>query len=447
MLRAQVEKMAAELREYKKRLTLTGGNGNGISSISGGVPSYLSGKGLGGNMTNNPSNLNFEFEFPRFGSLPGSQTFKSFDGPLRKPASDNRERPSTLPAGKPALQKRPSESSVASFTNNSTNLVPSQERPNAKDISGLSGLFSPSILEDVGSGANLDYMTHTSSGTSRSSSDSATGNNDTGNSTSHSSPCASMISQHGPSSSCGTSPEPLTQSPIALKPNETLLGTIGEEHEHVCTASTEGEVTFCEKLNMACGNPNNPVPRAMSKPSALSDSIGTGFDGIDWLAEQNGGQFDPVLYGDYREPQDNIVANSTFGDTFFSEAFAMPDFGSPFNAAPSPAAKKDLVKEMDDKLDGEDEVVPGEDNSRMLSCNNIWFVTTPGHPPPLYALTSARDRLQSCDKVKSGDFDLDGLCSQLQQKARCSEKGAVVDEKDFNDVIKAFVAKDCTTFG
>lgn len=50
-----------------------------------------------------------------------------------------------------------------------------------------------------------------------------------------------------------------------------------------------------------------------------------------------------------------------------------------------------------------------------------------------------RDRLQSCPKVKDGEFDLDLLCKDLQKKAKCSETGAVVNESDFNSIMKSYV--------
>lgn len=50
-----------------------------------------------------------------------------------------------------------------------------------------------------------------------------------------------------------------------------------------------------------------------------------------------------------------------------------------------------------------------------------------------------RERLQNCPKVQSGDFDLDGLCSDLQKKAKCSGTGAVVDENDFKKVMSKYL--------
>jgi AP-1-like factor len=168
-----------------------------------------------------------------------------------------------------------------------------------------------------------------------------------------------------------------------------------------------------------------------------------GFDinGIDWFAQQNGNQFDPQLFGDYREPQENILAGDTYNtDGFFNDAFAMPEFNSPFNAATSPALSRK------DKLIEEDEVVPAEDPSQLLTCNTIWYVSTAVSCPPLSRLSAnvlvIRDRLQSCPKVKEGEFDLDLLCKDLQKKAKCSETGAVVNESDFNMIMSSYVGQD-----
>jgi len=175
------------------------------------------------------------------------------------------------------------------------------------------------------------------------------------------------------------------QSPAPGKPAEATLSTIGEER----AGNTEG--TFQDP----------------------------GFDvnGIDWFAQQNGNQFDPQLFGDYREPQENILSNDVYTtDGFFNDAFAMPEFTSPFAASPATSRK--------DKVGEDDEVVPAEDTTQLLTCNTIW------------------DRLQACPKVKEGEFDLDLLCKDLQKKAKCSETGAVVNESDFNKIMNSYVGQE-----
>jgi AP-1-like transcription factor len=380
--------MSMELREYRKRFSLTGGVGRS-PSLNNGLPPYLAGKGLGNGAVNNPNDVNFQFEFPRFGRLPGPSTTTTAtvngNRSSTSPSITSQQVPSPVERGQvsprnQSLQYPATNRSTAGLSTVSLTQTPGQV--DGGDMSSLSGLFSPSILDSVGKTPPFDFFANTNnavSNGSRSSTDSANGNMSTGHNTSYSSPSASSNSNHGASSSCGTSPEPSMQSPVYNKPADITLTTIGEES---AGTAGEGELTFCDKLNMACGNPNNPIPRTMSETGGNSGNLETpAFDinGIDWFAQQNGNQFDPQLFGDYREPQENILAGEPFSDSFFSEAFALPDFNSPFNVAPSPVPpKKDLVAQIDEKQNEEDEVVPGEDRATMLNCNTIWYASL--HP-------------------------------------------------------------------
>lgn len=51
-------------------------------------------------------------------------------------------------------------------------------------------------------------------------------------------------------------------------------------------------------------------------------------------------------------------------------------------------------------------------------------------------LTSPRDKLQNRQDFKDGTIDIDGLCTELRAKARCSESGVVVDSKDVEAALK-----------
>jgi AP-1-like factor len=53
-----------------------------------------------------------------------------------------------------------------------------------------------------------------------------------------------------------------------------------------------------------------------------------------------------------------------------------------------------------------------------------------------------REKLQNCPKARSGDFDLDGLCADLQKKAKCDGTGPVVSEVDFQHAVKKYLCKD-----
>jgi AP-1-like transcription factor len=164
-------------------------------------------------------------------------------------------------------------------------------------------------------------------------------------------------------------------------------------------------------------------------------------DDFTWLASQNNFQFDPQLFGDYREPQENILGTNSNGldDNFFNDAFAA-DFTTPYNMAPSPVTQKkaapDLVAQID-AAKNSDEVGP---DGQLLTCNTIWYDETPDYQRHSTD-SDDREKLQTCSRVQSGDFDLDGLCSELQTKAKCSGNGPVVNEKDFKSVMGRYLGK------
>jgi AP-1-like factor len=51
-------------------------------------------------------------------------------------------------------------------------------------------------------------------------------------------------------------------------------------------------------------------------------------------------------------------------------------------------------------------------------------------------LTTSRDKLANRPDFKDGTIDIDNLCSELRAKARCSESGVVVDNKDVEAAFK-----------
>lgn len=98
------------------------------------------------------------------------------------------------------------------------------------------------------------------------------------------------------------------------------------------------------------------------------------------MAQQNGGQFDPILFGDYRDPQDNILNSSNFGG-FFNDAFLSQDFSNPFNTADfiaSPPPKRDLMKEVEIQQNGNDDgfllhpVTTINDKKQTIGCDKLW---------------------------------------------------------------------------
>lgn len=339
VLRAQVERLQTELREYRKRLSWMT-SGNGLSAMSA-IPSAHSQGAYG--LQNNE----FLFDFPKFGDLPGSHLFngqnkndqsKPIDRQTRVPGVLSRENLHGL-IGAPIA-------SPISMSNSSTPTATGSTKANTSK-------GTPNSISTKTPYTSIKSSTTTAH--EKSTSDSPSSSSD-----SHQS---QMLS------SSGTSPEPSLNSPPDTKHNESGCSVHG--------SSVHGEESFCAKLGMACGNINNPIPAVrdqQNKPNAGTNNhpVDETF-GLDWLAQQNGGQFDPTLFGDWREPQDAVLSQD-FG-TFFDEAFPLPDLGSPSHNLTEVAIqppKKDLISQIDRRL--EEEVVPGEDKAQMLSCTKIWYV-------------------------------------------------------------------------
>lgn len=352
-LRAQVDRMTTELHQYKQKLSVMTSSKTPLAREK--VP-------FGQAAIGNLSDVNFQFNFPKFGTLPGPMQTKQRS--TSQPISPH-QNATQVPS--------PAKSRTDANSPQSGKL---QDSLFKDDFTKYNGILTPSMSSSIANGSRVSL-------------DSA--NYSLGGATS--SPSASSNSNTGPSSSCGTSPEPFTQSPMGSKPIETMT-TIGEEQ----AAGLEGFAQFAN-LDFSSNH-------------------------FDWLARQNNGQFDPQLFGDYREPQDSVLANPTFDD-FFNDAIDA-DFFTPYNVAPSPAiSKKNIIDEIDAKKDAcDDEIAPKKQN---MNCNQIW------------------EKLQSCPKAQTGEFDLDGLCSELTKKAKCSGSGPVVGEHDFDSILKKYMGKEVSS--
>ena len=381
----------------------------------------------------NNNNNNFSFEFPRFGGLPGTQLLDN--GPLSK------NKNASMSSGTSGRQNStgpgisPASKASGSFTNSPDPMgnSPATNGAQRNNSNGFSGFNTAPTKVNRGS--------TDSSATSQS----RVFQFNSGSSTHSGSPSSTTSPNGGQDSSCGTSPEPSHMSPG--QPRDTIADG------YVCHGNSEGEVLFCEKLNMACGNPRNPVPRAMSKsddkpsPAVINaaKSPTPALNGIDYFANQNGGQFDPTLFGEYRDTQNAIVGDGDFTGGFFNDAFLNAGYGSPFHFGDTPAVQKpNPLEEIERIQDGEDEVVPGDDINSMLNCHKIWSVY-PQQPNASCTLKPARDKLSSRPDFKDGTIDIDNLCSELRAKARCSESGVVVDHKDVEAALKR-LPKDAMPF-
>jgi len=437
LLRAQVERLQVELKEYRKRLSWI--SSNGLNRSSQPASQNQARKSSANNQND------FQFEFPKFGDLPPMPATNLFSttGTQNKQATAAKRAASNGTSNSPSMVQtngaRRSNSSTSqqnqparfgslsqSPMSNAYSASPqpqAQQKDHSGSIDSLSGLFSPSILEASRHSSLGGYFPQTAlSGNSQSGrrnldsgalanvpgvySNSSISNSD--------SPASSAESQNA-ISSIGTSPEPSLNSP-ANKLTEFNLNPITEESQ----LAFGGKDYLCKQISQACGCIDDPIPPIfnMSNDKTLGYTGDTGLDtsGINWLAQQNNNTFDPVLFGDYRETQENVLSQD-FG-SFFNDAYPLPDLGSPLHnyndLTVEPSAKNDLMRQVNMAKDAE-EVVPN--NDKPMSCNKIW------------------DRLQSMEKFRNGEIDIDNLCSELRAKAKCSEGGAVVDRKDVDKIL------------
>ncbi|KAM0723756.1 hypothetical protein Q7P37_000746 [Cladosporium fusiforme] len=491
ILKAQIDRLQTELKDYRKRLSL-----NGTSSRNSPPSSTYGGHSGSGNAAVNAQN-NFQFDFPKFGALPGSQMFPNAnDSQHGGTSTSTSQRGSVTPpvtnqspganvaygstAQQPVLNRANSAgtslspgsmqgngsnvgspNTSASLNNNAANynFAPYSTNDNmhgfATTLPQMSGggndpfgdLFSPSIMKTVNQSNNYFNSTQQKSNapSANNGGESTAGIPDNRvfrfNSTSDSaSPSASSLSQWNANgtanSSCGTSPEPSHGSPLNKEKS-------GEQYEKSSLQNTYNANTNA--------NANNAF---MSNQYANNNLGAFDINNANYNVPQLD-SFDPVLFGDYRDnTQDNILGND-FSAGFFDDALntSTPlDYGSPSNlfgilqtlpqpmqqpSTTAPAPSRNLMAEIDKTRDGGDEdyglpnmqpqqtaqsqqaaTTKKDSSGKLISCNSIW------------------NQLQSNPDFQDGKFDLDGLCSELRAKARCSESGVMVDQDHVDKALK-----------
>lgn len=423
LLRAQVERLQMELREYRKRLSSQ-------SNIGRSPPSAT----LGSFSSSGSTPLNpFSFDFPRFQSVPYGPLFGSnavqaspqsttmdFNlnhGTVSRHTSTDGTSPGNNQVNTPATTDgtRSQHGSVSQDSSSVNAGSPFGENMFKARNSSLAGL---------GPGTSPEYNIFTSPTTTEPNSmmqNSETSNPQARqfvfNPTSSSSPSASSSSQsnNGASSSCGTSPEPTTGVN-----KESTLDTIEE--------SNPQKSDFVVQLSQACGNCENPEPLVKTTPNTTSSFDFTG----SLTANSNPfpifGEHDLSSWTEFPESNTAIMADGAFTGGFMNDSGAdlfnmsspIPmnwnDLTGSMRTGLTPAAQKsnpfDSMRPMPKIKD--DEVVPGD--GQMLNCNKIW------------------DKIQQRPDFK--DLDIDSLCTELRKKAKCSESGVVIDQHDVDAALQ-----------
>lgn len=414
LLKAQIERLNIELREYRKRLSLNGGAGPNRSP-----PLTATGQSRS-NSNNSYSNGNFQFDFPKFGALPGSQIFGnalanpsnrssvtppmvqsptgSISGPSTSQNASSRENSAAVRSMSPKSLSGSNTNSPGQMSNLNPSFAPYSTNSNMHGFAStlpqmnnptndpFGDLFSPGILKSASVDSNGNYFGGSAqmNGVNLNGVSDLNGGDNTaglnrvfqfnGGSTSSdtASPSASSASQWNANanSSCGTSPEPSHDSPAQ---------------------KAKGADTFCDKIDPRKNSMDVTVNQMNNNQFATGDYSVPSLD-----------SFDPVLFGDYRESQDAILGGGDFTGGFFDEALNPAiDYSSPTNlfgilqspeqtntslsapstgAANAPSPSKNLMADMDKIRDGGDEDygLPNtqpkktDASSKLISCNSIW---------------------------------------------------------------------------
>lgn len=260
MLRAQVERMNVELKEYRKRLSWVSTNG-AVRSQTANTQSRNSATGAGSS--------DFQFQFPKFGDSSPATSFNNSTNqtnivpPPARPAQRTSSTPNSQ-AISPAVSSvgRHSMSAAVQNTRNTTQnsngnspmnqLAASPQTYNAQShqnsIDSLSGLFSPSILEATRNSPNGYFGVDNNQGKNvpRGSFDgsyTAVPGLYSGSSVSNTESPGSSSDSHQQISSIGTSPEPNFQSPNNKVQDFGGLNTISEEQNFL-----NGQSWNCESI-------------------------------------------------------------------------------------------------------------------------------------------------------------------------------------------------------
>lgn len=412
LLKAQVDRLQGELKDYRKRLSLNGHAGRGSP------PSSTYGSQSRSNTLSTNGQNNFQFDFPKFGGLPSSQFLPNAS---QNGSANNSDRGSATPpvknqspganvnfnisaqqpilsransagtglspnslqsggsnAGSPANSANLSNAATYNFAPYSTNDNMHGFATTLPQMSGgnndpFGDLFSPSILKTVNQSGDNYFNTNQQNAsaavtTVNSGGDSTAGIpdnrvfrfNSTSNTSDSASPSASSLSQWNANgtanSSCGTSPEPSHESPLNKdKPNDTY-----------------------EKSSLQ--NTYNINSAASTNNSFMSNQYANNNFGAFDLSNSNSAynvpqldSFDPVLFGDYRDTsQDNMFGGTDFNNDFFNDALnqsAPIDYSSPSNlfgilqtlpqpspqTSNNPGPSRNLMAEMDKTRDGGDD--------------------------------------------------------------------------------------------
>uniref|UniRef100_A0A060T6M0 ARAD1C21252p n=1 Tax=Blastobotrys adeninivorans TaxID=409370 RepID=A0A060T6M0_BLAAD len=257
-------------------------------------------------------------------------------------------------------------------------------------------------------------------------------NNNKNNNSSSSSNNSGRLSQSAGASPFSALAKSNEASPLSLTSSSNSPFTPKLDTPNTSASSKggcdDGEETFCDQLSLACGTKDHPIPkdekvRAGSVMIAGDDSasnIGsTPYNNVD--SGISGPSFDMDFLGSYRDPifeqaEFNLPELATTEYSLFDpieNPNAIGSYMEPITEPKDTNANKNT--DVATKNDNEDADTVPAPSSKMMTCSAVW------------------DRISAHPKFN--DLDIDGLCSELRTKAKCSETGVLVTERDVDNVL------------
>jgi AP-1-like factor len=218
-------------------------------------------------------------------------------------------------------------------------------------------------------------------------------------------------------------------SPLSFNQSPSLISDSSSSQPTPETADTE---SFCDKLNLACGTTENPIPLAASNPQSTLDQVvinsqkppspllkvSKNLPGSDMQNAAN--MISPPIFeldflSEYRDPIfDKEYFSSIDGLTTEVSVFDPLEPANLQNSNISASRQPMTAQETAPVLTPDEDTVPAK-TENMLGCTAIW------------------DRISAHPKFSN--LDIDGLCAELRTKAKCSETGVVISEPDVNKAI------------
>ncbi|KAF5094253.1 hypothetical protein DV451_005054 [Geotrichum candidum] len=220
-------------------------------------------------------------------------------------------------------------------------------------------------------------------------------------------------------------------SPFSFNQSPSLISDSSSSQPTPDTADTE---SFCDKLSMACGTTENPIPLAGSNPEPTLGQVvinsqkppspllkvsknlpGTDIQNaanmisppifeLDFLSEYR----DPIFDKEYFNSINGLTTEVSIFDPL--EPTNMQNNNISASQQPQPAT----AQENAPVLTPDEDTVPAK-TENLMGCNDIW------------------DRISAHPKFSN--LDIDGLCTELRTKAKCTETGVVISEPDVNKAI------------